>query len=61
MVPPSLHATSAGTISVAIWPSAEARIASTASRPTADEAEAARSHLEHGCAMASMLEVNGVL
>ncbi len=39
LIPPSLQATSAGTISVAIWPGAvrAATIASAASRPTSDE------------------------
>src|ERR1035437_1498938 len=47
-VPSSLQATSAGTISVAIWPGAvrAAIIASTASRPICDSEEDVRNHLE---------------
>src|SRR5271166_1135428 len=48
--PPSLQATSAGTISVAIWPGAvrAATTASVASRPTSDGERDVRSHLEYG-------------
>src|SRR5271156_6687511 len=46
--PPSLQATSAGTMSVAIWPGAvrAAMIASTASRPTSGVDAQVRNHLE---------------
>src|SRR5271156_1299956 len=48
VAPPSLQATSAGTINVAIWPGAvrAAMIASTASRPTSDEEADVRNHFE---------------
>src|ERR1700691_3898273 len=50
--PPSLHETSAGTISVAICPGAvrAATKASTASRPISEEDREVRSHLEYGFA-----------
>ncbi len=53
-VPPSVHATSAGTISVAICPGAvrAAMIASAASRPISEAADDVRSHLEIGRAIA---------
>ncbi len=46
--PPSVQATSAGTISVAIWPGAvrAAMIASTASLPIPDVETDVRNHLE---------------
>jgi hypothetical protein len=59
--PPSLQATSAGTINVAIWPGAvrAAVIASTASLPASMTLVDVRTHLENGFAIASMSEVSG--
>src|SRR5271167_2073878 len=59
--PPSLQLTSAGTISVAIWPGAvrAATTASAASRPISEEARQVRNHLEYGRAMPSMFELRG--
>ena len=61
MDPPLLHAISAGTISVAIWPGAvrAAMMASAASRPRSDAAEDVRNHLEYGRAIASISDVSG--
>lgn len=60
--PASLHATSAGTIRVAIWPGAVRAVATAwaASWPTSADDRDVRSHLEYGCAIASMSEVSGV-
>src|ERR1700731_1381459 len=57
--PPSLQATSAGTIRVATCPGAvrAATIASTASLPSLDAEADVRNHFEYGRAVASMSEV----
>src|ERR1700735_1579142 len=62
IAPPSFHATSAGTISVAICPflARAATIASAASRPRREVSFDVRSHLEKGSAIASILEESGV-
>ena len=61
-VPPSLQATSAGTINVAIRPGAvrAAAIASIASQLTWDAVQEVRTQVEHDRAMLSISEVRGV-